>query len=509
MKTSYKMIVCTFLVVSLIAVLSNNAFAAEEPYRFVATHSWDLAQGRIDFEKQPDDPVFQWVEKNVGIVAQAYCYEWEGGKGYVESVRLLLASGTLPEAILEPFELSFVKELYDMGILIPLDDLLAEHAPDVLAQLSEADLQIIRSFAPDGKIYYLPDKLIEPRQGMIRADWLREVGMELPKTRDELVEVYKAFRDQDANGNGDPNDEIPVSGREGMRWLDDLFVMHGVHMYEGHPMWSWDAEKQQMISHQVSDNMKEAITFLRYLVEEGLMDKTMPIQPAQEWFAKLAADKVGQYFHLAGSIERRLAMRESGENPDAEWVYLPNVEVPGVPHQKNFYPGIGVPQIVITTAAKDPAKILEWYNWGMTPEGAKVRHFGVEGINYAMDGDKIVTEGFPPPYRFQFSQEIAPRDAEVYLQTRYGEMKAAIYNASIDDGRPLEDLGMPLSVYEDYEDYIPNNMGSLYRQYCSKMVLGELPMSAWDEYVKKWYEQGGDIVTQRATEWYKKVHNIE
>jgi putative aldouronate transport system substrate-binding protein len=509
MNVSMKKLIGVCLLVGLLTIAAATSFAVDKPYRFIATHSWDLAQGRIDFEDQPEDPVFQWLEKHIGIVAQSYCYDWEGGKGYIESVRLLLASGTLPEAILEPFELSFVKELYDLGILIPLDDLLEEHAPLVLAQYSEADLQLIRSLTPDGKIYYLPGKSIEPRQGMIRADWLREVGMDLPTTRDELVEVYKAFRDKDANGNGDPNDEVPVSGREGMRWLDDLFVMHGVHMYEGHPEWSWDPEKKQMISHQVSDNMKEAITFLRYLVEEDLMDKTMPIQPAQEWFAKIAADKVGHYFHLASGIERRLTMRESGENPDAEWVYLPNVEVPGVPHQKNFYPGIGVPSIVITTAAKDPGKILEWFNWGLTSEGKTHAFFGIEGMNYVIEDGKIVTEGYPAQQRYQYHQSIAQADAEVYLQTRYGEMKAAIYNASIDDGRPLEDLGMPLSVYEDYEDFIPNNMGSLYRQYCSKMVLGELPMSAWDEYVAEWNKRGGDVVTQRATEWYKQVHNIQ
>ena len=29
---------------------------------------------------------------------------------------------------------------------------------------------------------------------------------------DEWYEVLKAFKEQDANGNGDPNDEIPLTG---------------------------------------------------------------------------------------------------------------------------------------------------------------------------------------------------------------------------------------------------------------------------------------------------------
>ena len=242
-KTTIIALLCVCGVVALFA--TGNPEVTGTAYRFIATHSWDLAQGRIDFEKQPNDPYFQWVEKKLGVVPQSYCFEWDGGKGYIEGVRLLIASGKMPEAIIEPYELSFVKELYDMGILIPLDSLVKKNAPDLMAQLSAGDLDIIRSFAPDGKMYYLPNKTTVPNVGLIRKDWLAAVGLGVPQTKDQLIAVYKAFRDKDANGNGDPSDEIPVSGRQGMRWCDDLFIMHGVEMFEGHPMWSWDAQKGQ------------------------------------------------------------------------------------------------------------------------------------------------------------------------------------------------------------------------------------------------------------------------
>ncbi len=49
----------------------------------------------------------------------------------------------------------------------------------------------------------------------------------------------------------------------------------------------------------------------------------------------------------------------------------------------------------------------------------------------------------------------------------------------------------------------------LYREYCSKMVLGTLPMTAWDDYIKEWYAKGGAEVLKRATAWYKEVNNIQ
>jgi putative aldouronate transport system substrate-binding protein len=507
------MMICILCVSSLFAAQKpgeqpGQPQANAGPYIFTATHSWGLDQGRIDFKDQPNDPVFQFMVKTLGMAAQSYCFEWNGGNEYKEQVRLLLASGTIPEVIFEPFQTDFVKELYDLGVLIPLDDYL-DRAPLVMAQYTKEDLEIIRSLTPDRKVYYLPGKSLEPRQGLIRADWLKAVGLPLPKTKDELITVYKAFRDKDANGNGDPNDEIPVSGREGMRWLDDLYVMHGVHMYEGHPQWSWDPVKKQMISHQVSDNMKEAVTFLRYLVAEGLMDKVFPIQSASDWFAKIAADKVGHYFHLASGIERRLTMVTDGSNPDAEWVYLPNVAVPGVPHQKNFYPGIGVPVICLTTAAKDPGKIMEYFNWGLTEGGINLEFYGVEGLNYKVVDGKISLEGFPVRSRYQYVQGIAQANADIYRLTTFGEMKAKIYEASINDGRSLDNIGMPQSVWEGYEDFNDTNMGNLYRQYTAKFILGELPMSDWDKYVAEWKKKGGDVITQRVTDWYKSVHQIK
>lgn len=503
------LMVCIFGLTSIFAkgqqAMETGAVQEKDPYIFTATHSWDITQGEVDFKDQPNDPVFQYMLEKTGAVAQTYTFDWEGGTGYMESLRMLLVQGVIPEAIFEPFQTSFVKELYDLGVLIPLDDYL-DRAPLVMAQYTEAELSLIRSLTPSGKIYYLPGKNNEPRQGMIRKDWLDAVGMDIPTTKDELVAVYRAFKEQDANGNGDPDDEIPVSGREGMRWLDDLYVMHGVHMYEGHPQWSWDEASQTMISHQVSDEMKEAVTFLKFLVEEGLMDRVMPIQPASDWFAKIAADKVGHYFHLGNGIERRLTMVTDGSNPDAEWVYMPNVKVDGLPHQKNFYPGISVPVICLTTEAKDPGRILEYFNFALTEEGKKLTFYGIEGVNYNVVDGKIVPVEDKPKQRYEYFQEIAQFDSEIYRQTLYGDMKAAIYDASINDGRSLENIGMDAAIFDGYEDFLDSSMGNLYRQYTSKFILGELPMSDWDKYVDEWKKRGGDVITQRATEWYKSIY---
>ena len=70
--------------------------------------------------------------------------------------------------------------------------------------------------SPDGEIYGLPQvnecyHCFYSQRAWINSDWLENVGMDVPQTTEEFVDVLTAFKEQDANGNGDPNDEIPLA----------------------------------------------------------------------------------------------------------------------------------------------------------------------------------------------------------------------------------------------------------------------------------------------------------
>lgn len=478
-------------------------------YRFTYTYGWGIDQGAIPPEEAPNDPHFQYVEKKLGIAPLTQPYDWGGGTGYEQAVRMQLSGGDIPEAM-QLFSADFCEELMTMGVLLPLDDLLPKYAPKIWNLFTEKQWELVRSFSPDRKIYFVPKIHVSPRIGMIRIDWLREVGInKVPETKEELLAAYRAFKTQDANGNGDPDDEIPVSGREAMRWCDDLFIMFGCAYHEGWPEWRWDPVNKIMISDQVSNEMKNALTFLRQLFEEGLMDPVMPIQPAGDWFAKLGDDKIGHYFHTMGGIPRRLAMRESGANPDAEWVFMPAVKVDGVPHQSFYAPGMGI-GYGITTEAREPGKILEWIDWVLSDEGDRYYRFGIEGFNYVMDGGKVTYPDSVTPIsnKHRYAADIKDETREVYANMPFGDIIVGVYDACINDVQFRDTMMMPGSVYEDYEDYAPSR-AALFREKVAKMAIGELPLSAWDDYVAEWYAKGGKIVQERITEWYKTTYNIK
>jgi len=468
---------------------------------------WDLSRGRIGIEEQPQNPYWQYVAKRFGAAPLTVSWEWEGAKGYVAGLRRMLAAGNIPEALL-PYETKLTSELIAEGIAIPLDDLFKTHGQDTYNQLTKAEWDAVRAQAPDGKIYYIPLVQFEGRipSGFIRKDWLDRVGKAIPQTRDELVEVYRAFKRQDANGNGDPNDEIPVSGREGMRWLDDLFMMHGVSMYEGHPQWRWQADKRQLISEQVSGEMRESIEFLRFLYKEKLIDEVFVVQSAGDWTSKIKANRIGHYLHLPWVLETFSDFMS--DFPRAEWAYMPLPQVAGKPRQKTMFQRVGFPAFIITKAAKNPRKIMEWYNWSQTEDGYLYQTLGIPGVDWVKEGDQIRVVNAKVPF-YKYASTPSKYVPEAIKLTPLGGMKVRIIEqAKQNVYYGPDNLGMPSSVYEGHEDFIPEN-AKLYREWCSKIVVGQLEMSAWDEYVKKWYASGGEVVTQRATAWYKRMRGIQ
>lgn len=497
---------CTFFfaVLLVLCVFVAEGPAEDEVYQFsLAWAPWSISMARQAVEDQPKDPYWQYLAKTLGVVPLTLSWEWDGGRTYMSQLRLYLASGDVPEA-LKAWDLDFTREIIDMGITIPLDDLLKEHGQNIWNAFSEEDWDIMRSLSPDGKIHAIPNYMgiHRARTGFIRKDWLDRVGMDIPKTRDELLAVYKAFKENDANGNGDPDDEIGVSGRAGMRWCDDLFNMHGVVMYEGFPQWRWDPAKQQMVSEQVSPEMKNAIEFLRLLVKEGYMDKTMPLQTRPDWSAKINSNRVGHYFHLVDEIAEFSGFMN--EEPNAEWVAFTLPAVPGVKPQNTYLSRTYTTELCITKEARDPVKIIKWFDWLNSQEGSMYKELGIPGVNFTLEDGKVkILKPRTQYYIWDISG--VPMVEEVIKISVLGDVKMQSIETIKDRvSWTWDNIGMPLSVYKGYADYLPKQ-AKLYREYCSKMVLGELPMSAWDEYVEKWYAAGGEVVTQRATEWYKEV----
>ena len=131
--------------------------------------------------------------------------------------------------------------------------------------------------AADGGIYAIPkialDETDRFSRTFINKKWLANVGMEVPRTMDELYEVLKAFKEQDANGNGDPNDEIPFLYAAGYEAVERVLMSaYGIHTSEINYLLQADADGKVYLAN-TTDAYKEYMKWMARAFSEGLIEQ--------------------------------------------------------------------------------------------------------------------------------------------------------------------------------------------------------------------------------------------
>jgi putative aldouronate transport system substrate-binding protein len=140
-------------------------------------------------------------------------------------------------------------------------------------------------------------------------------------------------------------------------------------------------------------------------------------------------------------------------------------------------------------------------------------YYGVEGMHHTVvDGKKTIV----PPNSSQENRSFIPPylwgSLDFMIQTNENSKTADtewMYNQSIKHVKELQQYvhaiagdGLPASVYVDYPDI---QSCTLWQEYASKIIIGTLPISAFDEFVDRWNRSGGAEVTKRARDWYAKT----
>lgn len=142
---------------------------------------------------------------NVEIEWQQISADWDQKKS------ALFGSGDIPDILINATsDADYVQ--FD-GLFEDLTPLIEENGTNVKVMFEEHPELKALCTTLDGKIYGLPyyeKASVNTRPLFINQVWLDNLSLEMPTTWDELENVLIAFKEQDANGNGDPSDEIPM-----------------------------------------------------------------------------------------------------------------------------------------------------------------------------------------------------------------------------------------------------------------------------------------------------------
>ena len=164
----------------------------------------------------------------------------------------------------------------------------------------------------------------------INTQWLENVGMDMPTTWDELLEVLRAFKTQDPNGNGIA-DEIPMIGSNTLYCADaPSWIMNnfGEYVYDAYFL-TYD-ENGKIDVPYTTEAYREGLRQIKMLVDEGLLAvQTWTLKEGAElkqlWTPSDGEPKVGVVFGYPTSYA------EKGDPDIMQYDALPALEGSYVP----------------------------------------------------------------------------------------------------------------------------------------------------------------------------------
>ena len=177
----------------------------------------------------------------------------------------------------------------------------------------------------DGHIYGLPKLKVDMTDRLTRSfintQWLDNLGLSMPTSIDEYYDVLVAFKEQDANGNGDPDDEIPLlftSDSGGYTALEKT-LLDAYGIFTTDPNYVLQADESGKVElANINDTYKEYLKFMHRLYAEGLMEQEAFTITGDEITTKQQGDVYGSF----GCGSAPFVMANKDISYDANWMAL-------------------------------------------------------------------------------------------------------------------------------------------------------------------------------------------
>ncbi len=292
---------------------------------------------------------------------------------------VLLAGSDLPDAFMGSNCFNETDILNNTDTFIALDDYIDECMPN-FKRIMESD-PIMKSLATssDGHIYGLPSKKpcrpVVANQMFINQTWLDNLGLDMPTTYDEFVDVLRAFKEQDANGDGDPNDEIPYG--EGFADSAIYFCIPFGVTPGGEGTYLTTVKDGEPVYIPTTAEYKKGIAAMHECFAAGLIDPEIFIQDDSMRNAKLMNETP-----IVGCASGWTADSTFGANA-SQYAAMPALIGPDGKQYISSDPqhwNYSRYEFMVTSFCKNPEKLLSWIDEFYTEDASIQNYYGAFGV---------------------------------------------------------------------------------------------------------------------------------
>jgi putative aldouronate transport system substrate-binding protein len=335
----------------------------------------------------------------------------------------------------------------------------------------------------------------------IRADWLKRLNLNPPETIDEWYTVLKAFKTQDANGNGDPNDEIPYVGNGTNLTYQPLsgFSVSWNLMYND---FSTRNDGKTVVYGPILPDYKEFVQTMVRWYKEGLIDPDYLSTDGRNLESKMISNIGGSYLGtINGQMGKFIDTWRASENTTNELIPLSNPTLTrGGPRYCNHVQSfLSVDGIAITSKNKYPKESMQYLDYGYSLEGSVLSNYGIEGDSYTLvNGQPKFTDvvlknpnRYPVInalhlYTFSISQGPGIQFSDTFFQTASYTSQVDAYKAFSRDTTRINLPALKLPVEDGARvSKIMGDVKTLVEEKVNKFVMGIEPMSRYDAFVEQ------------------------
>jgi putative aldouronate transport system substrate-binding protein len=437
-----------------------------------------------------DNPVIQAIRKESGINLQV---ESVADADYDKRMNTALVSGTAPDILV--VSKSKLRELADNKVIMPLDDLIKQHGPNI-TENKGADLKGPAYI--NSHVYGIPSASPGGVALAIRKDWLDKLNLPVPTTTDQFETVLKAFANNDPDGNG-KKDTVGLG----------LTIVVDQNWHAIFGAFNVPVGQAKMVDGKVTPWMLvpkylDAVKYLNKLYHEGLLEPDFATINHVQTAQKLWDGKIGAYTLNADAITTAWLTRYV-EKPAPTFVYT----VLKGPDGQGGYPkqvsADASSYAVINSKAKDPVAALKLIDFLVGKKGDALTWSGIEGTSYKYVDGKFQ---WIPPY----DDAVKLRDFGGYMYSsllhRTNGMREELFNDITRQGRKLMEANQIDSAYIFGIPQVQVEKGTILndmeREFRTKAIIADSGAvdQLYADFKKNYLSGGGNEWIEQATKIY-------
>jgi len=463
-----------------------------------------------DTAPDPEGQLHQAVEELIGMPVEI---TWVPNSSYGDRVTVTMASDNIPHVMVQTGKTAEFAQTAEAGGYWDLTDILPEY-PNLTPQNEE----VAHGASINGRTYGIFRLRDAMRAAIsIRKDWLDALGLDEPGTTDDLMEIARAFSEEDPAGDGSTTTGliIPAWSGYGNNGPYDLWeTWHGTANV-------WKDEGGTLSPAFLAPEFVEANRTMRQMVEAGHVNADFATMDSATWNEPfftgqggLIADVSSRGLQLLGLFKDadpeayadKVTMVGNLTGPDGTQWSLPT---PG-------YSGyLSIPKAAVPGDAQ-LATVLAALDKLSSEEGQRLLNNGIEGVNYEVDGEQSVAIESEEASLVQsdvsaFAQIGSqsngylglPAKPEGEAEAALDEKRLAFHEADMDSA-----VFNPGAAYMS-ESYLQN--GAILDQIVVdarlKYLAGQIDEAGLTAELERWTSSGGQQVVDEMNELYQQGAN--